>query len=125
MPLRLLHDGSAFKVLAYARTSDTSQVETYLEGLIERERKRMTALLGRMAQYGAPRNREKSAAVASEDFFEFKAYQQRIFWCYAPGKRVILFYGFTKKSNETPKNAIDAGRRIREEVREATRNLKG
>ena len=55
-------------------------------------------------------------------FFEFKAYQVRVFWRYAPNSRVVLFHGFTKKSNRTPKKEIDTGRqRWRETVDELGR----
>ena len=116
MPLREFCSGSAYAVLAYERSSGGCQVEEYLDGLSERDRKRITALLEWAAEQGPPRNNQKSAAI--DDFFEFKAYQTRIFYDYFPEKRIVLFYGFTKKRDKTPKNELATGRRLCQEVRD-------
>ncbi|MCY3655564.1 MAG: hypothetical protein OXG95_03000 [Chloroflexi bacterium] len=57
-----------------------------MDELTERERKRIDGLLERAAEHGPPRNREQNAALTGEDFFEFKAFQIRIFWRYASGR---------------------------------------
>ena len=112
MPLVSLWDSSIYEIYAYASNRDRCQVTIFLASLTERDRKRMTALLTRAAHHGPPRNREKCQKMAGEDFWEFKASQQRIFWCYDPGrrKRIILLYGFSKKTAQTPRNQLDAGR---------------
>lgn len=116
MPLRQIHAGAAYAIFAYEASNGRCQVEEYLDQLELRDQKRVTALLLRAAASGPPRNTEKSAAI--EDFFEFKAHQVRIFWCYAPGKRIVLFHGFTKKSRKTPANELETGRRLSQEVRD-------
>ena len=112
MPLRPLWDGSTYEIQSYATSGGRSQVEIFLESLSERDRKRMTALLARAAHHGPPRNREKCQKLAGEDFWEFKASQQRIFWCYDRGRRrrIVLLHAFTKKTAQTPRNQLDAGR---------------
>ena len=57
--------------------------------------------------------------MAGEGFWEFKASQQRIFWCYDPGrrKRIVLLYGFTKKTAQTPTKQLEAGRHAYREAR--------
>ena len=117
---RQLCDGAAYKVLAYARSDAACQVTAYLNGLGDRDRKRITALLKRTAQHGPPRNQQKCLKVADEDFWELKAHQQRIFWCYDPmrRKRIILLHGFTKKSNQTPIRELEAGRNAYREVQD-------
>ena len=116
MPLRQIHSGSAYAVFAYASSNGKCQVEEYLDQLSLRHRKRIAALLLRVAESGPLWNTEKSAAI--EDFFEFKSQQVRIFWCYATGKRIVLFHGFTKKSRKTPRNELETGRRLCQEVRD-------
>ncbi len=106
-------------MLAHVRDNGSCQVEEYLDGLSIRDRKRITTLLERAAEQGPPRNKEKSASI--EDFFEFKAYQVRIFYDYLPEKRIVLFYGFTKKRSKTPNNVIETGRRLCQEVRNEDR----
>ena len=79
MPLRPLLRGTAYNVFAYSRSEADCQVTTYLARLEEHDRKRVTALLTRVAHHGPPRNQEKSRKIAGEDFWEFKAYQQSYF----------------------------------------------
>ena len=110
MLLKQLYGGSLFAVLAIARSDGSCQVEAYLDRLEERDRKRVAALLKRSADHGPPRNQEKCRKV--EGFWEFKAGQQRIFWCYDPvqRKRIILLHGFTKKTKQTPRQELRAGK---------------
>ena len=72
------------------------------------------------AHQGPPRNREKCQKMAGEDFWEFKASQQRIFWCYdaVRRKRIVLLHGFTKKTAHTPKKQLEAGRRAYREAQQ-------
>ena len=80
----------------------------------------MIALLTRTAHHGPPRNREKCQKMVGEDFWEFKASQQRILWCYAPKgrRRIILLHGFTKKTAQTPRNHLETGRHTYREVQQ-------
>ncbi|MDE0177612.1 MAG: type II toxin-antitoxin system RelE/ParE family toxin [Gammaproteobacteria bacterium] len=113
MPLRSLWPGSAYEIYAYATDRYRCQIEEFLTNLSKRDQKKMTALLTRAAHHGPPRNREKCQKMVGEDFWEFKpSDQQRVFWCYDPGKRkrIVLLHGFTKKSGRTPKNELEAGR---------------
>ena len=113
MSFRPLLSGPAFEVSAYARDDDSCQVAAHLDGLGARDRKRVAALLKRMADQGPPRNHEQCRKVAGEAFWELKAYQQRIFWCYDPTRRddeLSMLRGFAKKSARTPKKELVAGR---------------
>jgi len=110
LPLKPFIDGPAFKVLAYERSNASCQVAEYLDSLNDRNRKRVAALLDHSATNGPPRNKEKCRKVAGEGFWEFKAHQQRIFWCYGPRKQIVLLHGFTKKSNDTPKRELASAR---------------
>lgn len=120
MPLKPIRAGSEFEICAYARNDDNCQVVAYLAGLGTRERKRVMALLLRTAEQGPPRKHEHCRKIAGEDFWELKAFQQRIFWYYDPRKRrrIILLRGFTKKSVQTPKKELIAGRRAYREAQE-------
>lgn len=120
MPLISLWDESTYEIDAYATSRDRCQITTFLESLSERDRKKMTALLTRAAHHGPPRNREKCQKMAGEDFWEFKASQQRIFWCYDPGRRrrIVLLHGFTKKTAQTPRNQLEAGRHAYRELQQ-------
>lgn len=122
MPLREVRRGQRFTLLVYVRDNGACPVAEYLDELPTRERKRIDGLLERAAEYGPPRNREQNAPLTGEDFFEFKAYQIRIFWRYASGRRIVLFHGFTKKSGRTPRRELTTGRqRWQETVEELGR----
>ena len=104
------------------------QVEAYLEGLNLRDQKRVAALLSVSADLEPPRNQEKCRKLKGESFWELKAGQQRIFWCYDPvgTRRIILLHGFTKKTKKTPSQALDAGREAyREVITEAQQRMEG
>ena len=118
MPLKPVRAGSAFEVCAYARNDDNCQILAHLAGLGTRERKRVSALIQTMADHRPSRNSEHCRKIAGEDFWELKAYQQRIFWYYDPRKRgrIIMLYGFTKKSRQMPKKELIAGRRAYREA---------
>ena len=120
MALRCLWDGSVYEVLAYARSEASCEIVAYLDGLSERDQKRVRALLEYSSEHEPPRNREKCRKIAGEPFWEFKAHQQRVFWCYDPTtrKRIILLHGFTKKTRQLPKREIEAGRRAYREVQQ-------
>lgn len=46
---------------------------------------------------------------------EFESNIYRIFCCFEKGNLVVLFNGFQKKSQKTPKNEIDLALRLKEE----------
>lgn len=113
-----MYTGGKYVVLAYSANDGAGQVTTYIERLDERDRKRVAALLSYAAEHGPPRNREKCRKLAGEDFWEFKAFQQRIFWCYGMKQQIVLLHGFTKKASQTPKAQLDVGRRRYRQVRD-------
>jgi len=55
---------------------------------------------------------------------EFEGNIYRIFCCFDEGNLVVLFNGFHKKSQKTPKNEVDRALRIKEEYFNAKRRTK-
>jgi len=110
VPLEEYQRGQRYAVYAYVRRNGSCPVSDYLARLTERQRRKTDALIQRSAEHGPPMNREQCAPLQGERFFEFKAHQVRIFWRYA-GRRIVLFHGFTKKSNRTPQREVATGRR--------------
>ena len=102
MPLREVRRGQRFSVLVYVRDNGACPVADYLDGLTERERKRIDGLLERAAEHGPPRNREQNAPLSGEDFFEFKAYQIRIFWRYASAAGSCFFMASRRRAAALP-----------------------
>jgi phage-related protein len=66
--------------------------------------------------------------TASEGLFEIRVEYQsniyRIFCCFDEGRLVVLFNGFQKKTQKTPKNHIDKAMRLKEEYFKQKRQRK-
>ena len=118
MPLRPFYEGAAFSLLLYERSEGVSAVEGFLTRLSRKDRAALTAHLERVAEQGPLYNPAKSTSLTGYDFLEFRSGQQRVFWCYASGRRIVLLHGFTKKSNQTPRRELRIGQRLRDEVRD-------
>lgn len=120
MPLRPFYEAAAFSLLLYERSGGVSPVEDFLTRLGRKERAVLTAHLERVAEQGPLYNPAKSTSLTGYDFLEFRSGQQRVFWCYASGRRIVLLHGFTKKSNQTPRRELNRGERLRSELRDET-----
>lgn len=110
MPQQPFYTGKRFQILYYVLPNGACPVDTYLNGLTERRRKRLVALFQETGDEGPPRNREKGHKVEGQSFFELKAHQERVFWRYAGPGRIILLHGFTKKQNRIRRSDLKAGR---------------
>jgi phage-related protein len=109
-PFREFGRGPAFRILAYTLESGRSPVDEYLESLTARQRERIVARIREASRDGPPRNEERSKHIAGERFFEFKAGQERIFWCYGRRGELVLLHGFTKKRRKTPAQGLATAR---------------
>ena len=82
----------------------------FLEGLTPSEKRRIAAVIELAAQDGPPRDGVRSKHVEGEPFWEFRASAQRVFWCYAPGRQIVLLHGYTEKSARIPRVELLAAR---------------
>jgi phage-related protein len=99
----------------------TAEVELFLNNLDDEVCEKTTALLAHVAEYGVPRNREKSKKLV-DDVYELKAHQVRLAYVYGQRRRTImLIHGFTKKSDDWPKNHMKVAKRVCAEVQDAFR----
>ncbi|MFN0148174.1 MAG: type II toxin-antitoxin system RelE/ParE family toxin [Dehalococcoidia bacterium] len=93
-----------------ASAQGRDDVRTYLDGMQQRERAKMVALLHRAADNGPPfNNPERCRPLKGEDFNEFKTYGHRIFWARADG-RIALLTAFSKKQDRTTEAELGRGR---------------
>ena len=118
MPLRPFHEGAQFSLSIYERRGGVRPVADFLAGLARKERAVLAAHLERVAEQGPLYNPAKSTSLTGYDFLEFRSGQQRVFWCYASGRRIVLLHGFTKKSSQTPRRELNRGERLRRELRD-------
>ncbi|MXZ45781.1 MAG: type II toxin-antitoxin system RelE/ParE family toxin [Chloroflexi bacterium] len=117
LPLRPFHEGAEFSLSLYERRGGTSSIVDFLTGLARKDRAVLAAHLERVADHGPLYNPAKSTPLTGYDFLEFRSGQQRVFWCYASGRRIVLLHGFTKKSSQTPRRELNRGERLRSELR--------
>jgi phage-related protein len=98
--------------------------DQFVEGLPEREQKKIQKAVERMSNYGPPTLPKKGRKIEGEsNLYELKEYQSRVFWFRAgnlPDERgiIVLTHGFTKKSNRTPPTEIDRAISLREQYLE-------
>jgi hypothetical protein len=90
---------------------ESSSFEGFFDSLEERDQNELDALLERMADHGPILNEQKSRQL-SDDIYEFKTRNVRVFWFYETGRVVILSHGKMK-------NDLTKKRRYREEVERA------
>lgn len=85
-----------------------------LEGDLERDGRRMLALLDRVSQHGPPRNVDVSHQVG-DGIWEFIQGRLRVLWFYDSGRLVVCSHGFVKKSRKTPALELERARRCQQE----------
>lgn len=99
----------------------TAEVVLFLDNLEDDVCEKALALLAHVAEYGTPKNREKSKKLVG-DIYELKAYQVRLAYVYGERRRTILMiHGFTKKSDDWPKNHLQVAKRVCAEAQDAIR----
>lgn len=108
--LEEFYSGKAHRILRYVLPSGRSPVDDFLEGLDARDQSRMVALITSSANSGPPlRNQQKCKQVEGYKFYEFKTHGQRIFWCWGPGRTIVLFHAFTKRQDRIPPSELNTG----------------
>lgn len=112
MPFTSITRGDEYHVVALRLANGRTPALEFLDALPVSDRRRMAALIEVAAQDGVLRNTSLSKHVEGESFFEFRASAQRMFWCYAPGKRIVLLRGYTKKSARIPRIELRAAREL-------------
>ena len=110
MPFVSITRGAAYHIVALQLRNGHVPALDYLEGLPASEKKRIAAVIELVAQDGPPRDGVRSKHVEGEPFWEFRAAAQRVFWCYGPGRRIVLLHGYTKKSARIPRVELSSAR---------------
>ena len=68
-----------------------------------------------MAEVGN-RAREPLSKSLGKGLFELRVKASRIFYCFKPGRVIVLLHGFTKKSQKTPQREIEIALKRMEEI---------
>ena len=91
------------------------RIKDFVEGLEESDKKKVSALLKRSADFGLPKNPEKFKSLKGSGIYEFKSYQVRILCFFDREKVIILTHGFIKKRDKTPKREITKAEKLLKE----------
>lgn len=103
-----LYRGSSFTLFALSRSEET-QVSEYIANLQPSDQRKTVALLEHVANYGPPRNTQKSNKLTNQ-LFEFKpTTTDRIIWFYDGQARIVMTHAFKKEKNRTPPREIKKG----------------
>jgi phage-related protein len=62
------------------------------------------------------RAREPLSKSLGKGLFELRVKASRIFYCFKPGRVIVLLHGFTKKSQKTPQREIEIALKRMEEI---------
>ena len=109
------------RTIEYATCANGSMpAKEFIEGLSERDQRKILALFRRMADKGNVPNTEQFKLVEGK-IFEFKKQQIRVF-CFRKDDRWLLTNGYKKKRDKLDRSEIDRTQRVmREHVKREKR----
>lgn len=114
MTRTIVHPGERYTIAFAIDASGRSPGAEFFFALEKADRARLMALFT-MAGRGCFKNKEKFGDLG-KGLYEFKSFQIRMPYAYAPERAVIVIsHGFIKKRDKAPKEEIDRARRILEE----------
>jgi hypothetical protein len=97
----IAYQGTQFSIEWYYDTNGNSQALEYAEGLDERDRKKLAALLMALGDLGQLRNKEKFRHEGDK-IYAFKPKPHRFLAFFFEGAKVIITNAFTKKKDKLP-----------------------
>ena len=95
----------AWELRYYLDSRGGSPVDEFIERLPEENRALVRSGIGFLGEIGN-RAREPLSKSLGEGLFELRVRACRIFYCFKPGRTVVLLHAFSKKTQKTPKGEI-------------------
>jgi len=105
----------AWELRCYLDGRGENPVDEFIGKLPEEDQALVRARVAFLAQVGN-RTREPLSKSIGKGLFELRVRVCRVFYCFKPGRIIVLVHAFTKKTQKTPKGEIDMARRRMEEV---------
>jgi hypothetical protein len=95
-----IYQGSYLRIECLVLADGSSPAWEFLQGLDDRERRRLAVLFEMLGDTGRISNREKFKKLeGSEEVWEFKSFQIRMPCFFTAGRVVMLLFGLRKKSD--------------------------
>jgi len=107
----------AWELRYYLDSRGGNPVGEFIERLPEEDRALVRARIGFLGEI-SNRVREPLSKSMGEGLFELRVRACRIFYCFKPGRTIVLLHGFSKKTQKTPKREIDIARTRMKEVQD-------
>ena len=104
-----------WQVEDFERSRDDVPIRTFLAGLDGRNANQAASLLLKLAARGNQLRPPDSQQV-SDNLFELRGHQVRIFYAFLPGRRIVLFDGIIKKQDRIPRQDLERVTKYQAEV---------
>lgn len=105
-----------WKLEQYRDSRGRKPIEEFIKSLPLEEQARVSAGLSYLQQVGN-QTREPLSKSLSDGLFELRVKAQRIFFCFRPGRTILLLHAFSKKTRKTPLRELQTARQRLKEVR--------
>jgi len=106
-----------WELRCYLDSRGGNPVEEFIQILPGGDQAHIRARIEFLGEVGN-RSREPLSKSLGGGLYELRVRSSRIFYCFKPGKTIVLLHGFSKKTQKTPKREIDVARRRMEEVKD-------
>lgn len=106
----LLYTGPRFDLYEVV-VDDRHLLREFIDELSEADQKKLVALFKHAAEHGPPRNEQKFKKL-SDDLFEFKSFQIRIFCAFRGKSILVLTHGIKKKKDRHDQKDLQKAREI-------------
>ena len=110
----IAYRGPLFTIEFAIRADSSVPAHTFFNELDPRWQARFLVLFKNLGDTGRIRSREQFRKFSGE-FFEFKAFQNRMPCYYRPDRRVVITHGFVKKQDAAPRQEVERAATIKNE----------
>ncbi len=90
-------------------------VRNFIAELVKEDQEESAALLKTLAEKGNELGMPDSKALGA-GLFELRGRRVRIFYCFRPGKRIVLLDGMVKQRRDIPEDVLKRLRRLMERI---------
>jgi len=114
----LYYSGYEAEIRVYVNQRGDALASNFINGLLDRDKKKIVRLLQEFGDRGEIRNVQKFK-LEEKPIYAFKAYQVRIPAFYLPGsprRTIVLTHGFLKKADKMPPQEFQRALQIYNEV---------
>jgi phage-related protein len=106
----------AWEIRLYVDRRGRMPVEDFIRPLPDIDQAAIRAAITFLSEVGNAAREPQSKSLGG-GLFELRVRSRRVFYCFLPGKVIVLLHGFTKKAQKTPPGELSIGYKRMEEVK--------